>query len=268
MPYAAEFDDLRQEVRVSTASTIVFWPKLDGSGNVLASPTAGHCTVEIFGPAGEVVAASANITPTTVVDVSRFDIAVPAIATLGEDYFAKLTWRQSGGSVSHVETIYFDVCREPWGSSSVSLNSLQSLCPDIGDRLTRQGARVSQTREQRASTVAHQARVELGEWLRAAIADDGTRLGRDDGYLRPRLIKDKTRLHTVETKLALALVFGAELRSDEDGSIAAQHTRWLEAAKASFKALNPLKYDLDDDLDVDVEVRSVPRFIHVRRVQS
>jgi hypothetical protein len=280
--YAAELDDLRQEVRLNVATTIVFWPKVDGSGNVTASSNAGDNTVEIRKPSGEVEQASTNISPTAVASVgSRFDISVPAIATLGEDYHAVLTWRESGSSFARLEVIYFDVVREPWGPSSVSLNSMQSLVPDIGDRLNRQASRLSQTAEQRASVVGHQARIELGNWLRQAVTEDTQRMSSAvsdevlrsttlDAYLRPRLIKDKTRLHNIEVKLAVALAYGADMRADsEDGdAVAGLYEKWLEAAKTSFSAMGPLKYDLDDTLAVDTTIRDVGRFIPVSRVQS
>lgn len=277
MPYAAELDDLRQEVRLSVASTIVFWPKLDGTGNAVAAASGN--TVEILKPDGTTISGPSALSPTDVSGVSRFDLSIPAISELGEDYFAKVTWRENGTTFDRLETVYFDVCREPWGPSSVSLNSMQSLVPDIGDRITRQGARLSQTAVQRASVLGHQARVELGEWLRAAVSEDTARMSsvisstvlvpNYDAYLRPRLIKDKARLHTIEVKLAIALAYKADLRSESaDDAIHALYKHWLEAAKTSFRGMGSLKYDLDDSLVVDTKANEVGRYTPMRRVQS
>ena len=281
MVYAAEFDDLRQEVRLSTATTIIFWPKVDGSGNVTASPTSGDNTVEIRNPDGTVQTASANITPTVVASVgSRFDISIGSIGTLNEDYHAVLTWRVTSTTFDRLEVIYFDVVREPWGPSTVSLNSMQSLVPDIGDRITRQSARLSQTVEVRASTIAHQARIELGNWLRQAVSDDVTRMSnfisdqvlasQYDSYLRPRLIKDKTRLHNIEVKLAIALSYMADMRADaeEGDGLASLYDRWYKAAKESFAGMGPLKYDLDDNLTAETIISDAGKFINARRAQG
>lgn len=280
MVYAVELDDLRQEIRRNVATTIIFWPKIDGTGNVGASSVAGDNRIEIRNPDGSVQTSETNITQTPVGTVSRFDIAIGAIDQMDEDYHAVLTWRETGTTLARLEAIYFDVVREPWGPSSVSLNSLQSLSPDIVDRLTRQGNRVSQTPEARASVIAHQARIELANWIRQAVSEDVDRMSplisdtvitqSTDSYLRPRLIKDKTRLHSVEVKIAMALAYAADMRADaEEGDAVAQlRAHFLAEAKSSFSALGPLKYDLSDDLSVDTTVSEINRFIPVRRVQA
>ena len=281
MAYAAEWDDIRQELRASLAGTVIFWAKVDGTGNTTASSVAGDCTFEVFDCVGTSIQAVANITPTAVTGVgSRFDCAVSAISTIAEDYRLDLIWKVSGGA-KVLDRIYFDVVAEPWGRSTVSLNSIISLCPDLQDRITRQGARLSQTAEQRASTLGHLARVELSEMLRAQVLEDvprltpvmsATSLGRltPDGYLRPRLIKDRARLHAVETKLAIAICLRGDLRADVDegDGVHALYSAWMEQALASFKSMGPLRYDIDDSGTVDTKIKDVGRYYVQTRAQS
>lgn len=289
MAYSLETDDLRQEVRKDTASTVIWWPKVDGTGNVTASATAGHCSFEVYDPSGTVVQAVTNVTPTVVTSIgSRFDLSIPAIATMGEDYYALIYWRVTSETFVRTNTVFFDVVREVWGPSSVSLQILQTLQPDIGDRILRQGDRLTQTAIQRASSIGHLARVELGEWIRAAVAADVQRIASStssatttgglpqitDGYLRPRLIKDKSRLATVEAKLAVSIAYRSDARAGEDedesaaDAVAALAKDWLERARASFTAMGALRYDLDENLTADVLVTPATRYIPMTRVQS
>lgn len=291
MAYSLELDDLRQEVRKDTASTVIWWPKIDGAGNITASAVAGQCTYEIRDAANIVVQASANITPTVVTSIgSRFDFSIPAIATMAEDYFVLLTWQVAGETFVHTQTIFFDVVREVWGPSTVSLQVLQTLQPDIGDRILRQAARLSQTDKQRASSIGHLARVELGEWIRASVTADVARILSSisaprttttftrplitDGYLRPRLIKDKSRLSTVEAKLAVSIAYRSDARAGDDDdeapadAVAAMAKDWLEQARASFMAMGALRYDLDEDLTADTLITPATHFVNMRRVQS
>lgn len=284
MSYVPEFSDLRPEVRVGVASTLTFYPKAIGAGNVTASSVAGDCTATIYDPSGNVLSGPTQITPVAVSGLgSRFDIAVPAIGTMAEDYRVDVAWKVSGESLARLDALYFDVCREPWSTSSVTLSSLLSYVPDIADRLERQAAVLNQTVEQRAAVLGHQARVELGNWLRQTVAEDVGRLmprisakvtdvSAADGYLRPRLVKDRARLANVEVKLALAAAFAGDMRADdEDGQgdgVATLQSYWAAEAKSSYRAIGPMRYDIDDDGVVDTVARDVNRYTPSRRVQS
>lgn len=281
MTYAPELDDLRQEVRAATASTLYFWPKIDAAGNVAASATASDNTYEVRDPSGAVVQAATNAATSLHFGRTRLDLAIPAIATMAEDYFALISWREAATTFTYQERVYFDIVTEPWGPSSVSLSSLQSLVPDVADRLGRQGQRLGQDAAARASILGHSARIELGQWVRQAVTEDTSRMvpiisdqlvsqGDASSYLRPRLIKDKSRLHNVEVKLALHLAFVGDMRADSDDGdpVATLAAYWLDAAKQSFKSMTPLKYDLDDNGTVDTEIADVGRFVIQRRVQS
>ena len=128
MAYALE-SNLRPEVRRSTATTVQWWPKVDGTGNATASATAGHNYFIVYDPAGVEVQAQTNVSPTSVTGVgSRFDLSVPSISTMGEDYRIDLFWRVSGESLERLESIYFDVVREPWGPSTVSSTRACTVC--------------------------------------------------------------------------------------------------------------------------------------------
>lgn len=283
MTYSFEAtQDLRQEVRVDAAGTVVFYPKVDGVGNATAS---GTCTATIYKPDGALITGPTVIAPIAVSGVgSRFDVAVPAITDKQEDYYVVILW-QTADAGPYETTTYFDVVREPWGPSTTSLNTLQSLAPDLADRIGRQAARLGQTAAQRASVIGHQARIELGDWIRAAVSADigrmatvlsethmTSRLGpyNYDQYLRPRLIKDTARLATIEAKLAVSMAYRADQRAGDeadDGSdtVAQLAGQWFAAAKASFNAMGLLRYDIDDDGRVDTLLTSVSRFIVQRR---
>ena len=90
MSYIRELDDLPWEVRRSTAATLYYWPKVDGS-NVAVSATASHNQYEVLQPNGTVIQARGNATVDTVNGVSRLTISIPAITTLDERYHAHLT---------------------------------------------------------------------------------------------------------------------------------------------------------------------------------
>lgn len=280
MVYHPELDRLRREVRRNTATTLTFWPKLDATGNITASATASDNTFEVFDPGGVSIQASGNITVATVTDVgSRFDISIPSIDALREDYYVRMRYRQTGVATVYQETIYFDVVTEPWGPSQVSLNNLQDLVPTIGERINRQALAVSRTREQHASQLAFQARIQLDEWLRTKVGEDASTAGESiytsgvvplGRYIRPRLILNKERLHTIETKLTIAFVFRGDMQrdidSEEQGANLFEY--WLKDAETSFRGMGPLKYDWSDDLVVDEVKEDVGRVQHVRRVQA
>lgn len=280
MVYTPELIGLRREVRRSTVTTLTYWPKLEPTGNITASATASDNTYEVFDYGGVSIQASGNITVVAVTGVgSRFDLSIPSIATLAEDNFVRMRYRETGVATVYQQTIYFDVVTEPWGPSQVSLNSLQDLVPTIGDRINRQALSVGRTQEQHASQLAYQARVQLDEWLRGKISEDAAAAGANinvrgpslaDRYTRPRLILNKERLHTIEVRLALACAFRGDMQRDVDSEEQGANLfeYWRQEAETSFRGLGPLKYDWTDDQIVDVVKEDLGRVQHMRRVQA
>lgn len=280
MVYTPELEGLRREVRRNIATTLIYWPKLDATGNITASATASDNTYEVFDYGGTSIQASANIAVAAVASVgSRFDISIPAIDTLREDYFVRMRFRQTGVATVYQETFYFDVVTEPWGPSTVSLNNLQDLIPTIGDRINRQALAVGRTQEQHASSIAYHARVQLDEWLRSKIGEDASVAGQSINtsgvvpvgrYVRPRLILNKERLHTIEVKLTLAYVFRGDMQRDVESEEQSANLfeYWLKEAETAFRGMGPLKYDWSDDQVVDVVKEDIGRVQHMRRVQA
>jgi len=273
--FLAELDDARPEVRKDVAGTIAFYPKLDASGNVLASATSGHVHRTVYDNAGNVHAAQANVTPTTIVDAdgnySRIDLAIPAFDLLREDCYAVLVWRESGGSADRVETIYFDVVLQPWGRSTISLNDLQTHVSDIGDRITRQAARLSITKFELASLYGARAHNELYHRLRAQVSEDaGAALGDSDRITRPRLILDKRALHRVEGLIATSMVFESDMTSADPSlsDAAALYQHWAQRAHDAFRGLGPLRYDSSEDRAADITKPSFGRVVRLTRAQG
>jgi len=273
--FLAELDDARPEVRKDVAGTIAFYPKLDASGNVLASATAGHVHRTVYDSAGNVHAAQANVTPTTVSDTdgdySRIDLAVPAFDALEEDCYAVLVWREDGGSADRVETVYFDVVLQPWGRSTISLNDLQAAVADIGDRVTRQAARLSITKHELASLYGARAHNELYHRLRAQVSEDAAgSLGDSSRITRPRLILDKRALHRVEGLIAVSFVFESDMTSADPAlsDAAALYQHWGQRAHDAFRGLGPLRYDSSEDRAADSIKPSFGRTVRLTRAQG
>lgn len=279
MAYARELDMLRQEARLSTAATIVLWPRVDGA-NVQVSPTAGHCTFEVFDPGGTSIQGPTNIDGTLVDDVDRFDIAVNAIATLDEDYYVDVIWRETGTTIVRRDVVYFDVVRYPFGSPLVSLNHMLEERPDVGEILDRHGqilgyAAGDVARETAAAIYATKAHGELDAMIRGQVAVDAS----SDATVieawpiaskrtRPNLVLNRERLRRVEIKIAMREIFAADSRGtgDEDGSWLYRHYR--DEVQRAWSGVGPMKYDSDEDLAVDTVITDIGRVVSQRRVQG
>lgn len=277
MAYARELDSLRQELRLSTAGTIIHWARVDGI-NVQVSATAGHCTFEVFDPTGRSLQGPTNIDGTLVVDVDRFDIAVSAISALDEDYYVDILWRQASSSVTRRDVVYFDVVRYPWGQPLIGLNDLLEERPDIGEILDRHGQMLGYSAGDAAKTTAAgiyaaKAHVELDALIRAQVASESSTIGSiGAGYplivrTRPNLILNRERLRRVESKIAMREIYAADNRGSEDeGSWLYRH--YAEMAAAAWSSIGPLKYGATETLVPDTIVDNLGTVVRQRRAQG
>jgi len=279
MAYARELDSLRQELRQSVTGTIVHWPKVNGA-NVVGSAVAGEVTFQVYDSSGTSIQGPTNLTPTTVGDVSRFDVSVSAIATLDEDYSVKILWIESGGSTTYIDMVYFDVVLYPFGPPSVSLNDMLEERPDVQETLDRHGQLLGYTagdtaKETMAAIYAVRARVEMDAMLRAQVALDQANANASPAihpatqsrYTRPNLILNRERLNRLERKLAMKLVYEGDMAQLEGESMFL-YEHYKSAAESAWRGIGPLKYDAAEDLVVDSTLEDVGRVVYQTRAQG
>lgn len=263
--YVRELDELRQEVRQNVAGTISFWPKVAGTGNV----TATAASWEIYSPSGgsALATGSGTISAVGTPSISRIDIAVPAQATLDEDYQARITWRASGESADRFTVVMFDVVLVPWGPPTVSLNDLLEERAEIGAVLERLGRRFSPvlTEQEMAAIYAVRARVALDVKIRSRIEEDAAR-GSEQAR-RPHLILNQERLNRVERLLALAAIYQADMSNpdDEEDDSAAMFRHFTLEGDSAWASVGPLKYDRIEDLVADSVESGAGRIVRTRR---
>jgi len=280
MAYARELDSLRQELRLDTAGTIVFWPKLNGA-NVAVSAVGGECYFQIYDASGTSIQAQTNIDGTLVGDVDRFDIPADAISTLDEDYRADIFWTVASGSVVYRDAVFFDVVRYPYGPPSVSLNDLLEERPDVGEVLDRHGQLLGYTagdtaKETAAAIYAVRARVEIDALVRTQVTADAA-VGSARApvhpttgsvYTRPNLILNRERLNRVERKLAMRLVYEGDQTGGEDDEGNWLFLHYKRAAEYAWASVGPLKYDQSEDMVPDTVKDDIGRSVVQRRVQA
>lgn len=277
MGYQFEDDELRQELRQGVAKTVRIWPKYQGVGNVSAHATAN--TFEVFDGAGESLQGPTAIAPVAVTveygTISRFDVPVAAIGTLGEDLRIDLRWTYSG--VVQLTSVFFDVVLYPLGSPSVTLNDVLEERPDAGDILERMGDVLGLTnaKESMAAKFALRALVELDAKIRAHVADEFTLNASaslpvtPSPFTRPNLILNRERLNRVERKLTMKLLYAAEMKGpDDDSESSALYRYYKDESESAWASVGPLKYDRSEDQVVDRVVPEIGRVVHLRRVQG
>jgi hypothetical protein len=279
--YSKELDELRAEVRQSVASTLRWWPKIAGTGNVLASATAADNTYIIYDSSNTVVQASANATNTDVgTEYSYLTFSVPAIATLQEDCRVEILWKQRSASVQYRDVLFFDVVLYPFGHPSVSLNDLLEERPDCAELLDRLGVLLGHStgdsaKNGMAAVLAYRARVELEAKVRDAVAskqgEGGSYSSTDlpsvsDRYTRPRLILNRERLNRVERKLACMLMYAADMTAPEgEDESAALYRHYRLEAETAWKGIGPLRYDTSEDLVPDSTIVEISRVKQLAR---
>ena len=248
MVFAAELDDVRQQIRRGAAAAsnqVTFWPSIAGSGNVSISGTA---TYEIFKDSDSAIA-SGSMTETVVDSVSKLTVGVDAsdtaIYTLAENYALVVTWTNSG--VTYVSTVRFDCVLEPVTDLNVTLNDLIEEVADMAERLTRQGAAQAsgRTAEQVASLLAVKGWGDVRRWLKAT--------SEASGEIVPRLIVDREALRRVVVARAVARAYRAE-GGGLDSESRQLYEDWDDESQTRFRELGPLSYDSSSDRVVDSKI--------------
>lgn len=307
MTYSRENDELRREIApsASASESFTFWPKIDGV-NVLAmfvgdgSSGTVSPTYEVFTPAGVSIYSSGSLTPTDsgTPSVSQLSIAVsasliPSLASmtaLAEDYFIKISWRLRGDTTysrPRIDVIYFDVVLYPFGPPSVSLNDLLEERPDVGEVLDRMGqllgyASGATAQTSMAGVFATRARVELDALIRDAVGADAAAVAGGSytnttrirptpiqRFTRPNLILNRERLNRVERKLAMQLVYAADMTEPEGPEEAAGLFRHYKAeAERAWRGVGPLKYAEFESFVPDTTLTELSRVISLRRRQA
>jgi len=270
MTFFPELEESRPEVRKGVAGSIRFFAHDDAAGAV----DIGSASFEVFDSRGTSIQVSTVVSPTADANGtnSLLALSIPAISTLQEDGFVVLKWTRQGESADRVETIYFDVVLQTWGGSTVSINDLSQVRPDIGLVLDQQADRIGggQTRETLASIFGARAHGELYHWLRAQIsAEESSKLD-GSNITRPRLILDKRALHRVEVLIACSLVYEGDMTSTEaaESDAAALYQHFNDRAKSAFRSLGDLRYDSGEDRVADTIKPSFGRVLKLRRVQG
>lgn len=251
-------DDFKTfEVKRTVGGNLSFFPRVDGSGSVgITSATANvyRNTLSISSP-------TVSITPTIIQDVTASRLSVPIEAGLDyhHDYRVEVEWTVSGSGYVGYTTIPFEVCYQPWGDSTVSYDDMVAMS-ELSGQLTTIADERGKTVREVASQFAASAHADLDLWIRNKASDDG--------QLRARAILDRSRLHNIEVKLAIAKVWGFYMGGDPNTDQATLlHDRWLNDARSSFAALGDMRYDTNDDGTPDATVSGIGRNIRMRRVR-
>lgn len=248
MAFAAELDDVRQQIRQggdAASNIVVFWPSVAGTGNV---PVTGTPTYELRKDTTASIG-SGSVTVTDVDGISKITIGIDASDTsvfeLLENYSAIITWAHGGRT--YVSTVRFDCVLDPIGDLNVTLNDLIEEVVDMDERLTRQAAiqGTGRTAEQAASVYAVKAWGDVYRMLKAK--------SEAQGGLIPRLIVDREALRRVVVARACARVFRAE-GGGLDSESRQLFEDFSEEAILRFQEMGPLAYDSSEDGAVDSTV--------------
>jgi len=245
--FAAELDDVRQQIRQEGTTTIRFWPSVAGSGNVLITGTP---TFSILKDTTTAIS-TGNATATTVDGITKISISIDAsdktVWELRENYAAIITWAHGGET--HVSTVRFDCVLEPVTDLNITLNDFIEEVVDMDERLERQAAiqAAGRTAEQAASLLAVKAWGDVRRWLKANAESTG-------GFL-PRLIIDREGLRRVVIARAISRAYRAD-GGGPDSESYLLHEDWLIESQARFKELGPLAYDSNEDRIEDSTIGS------------
>lgn len=279
MTFAAEFDDLRPELRRDVADTISIWPKTDADGNV----TATSATYSVVAPDGTelVTETAATITAvgTAPDTVSRIDCAIPAQSVIDEGYQVRVKWSVSGG-VEQLTVVPFDVVAWPIGAT-VSLNDILQARPAAQNEIASLANQLGMTPEQYAALLGYRARVVLDERIRDLVVQSApsdakfqNRVAlhgwRGRVYLRGYAILDRRRLQRLQVMLALrelyqTLMTGSDAAEDPRRAL---FERYSAEADAAFRSLGRLEFDFSDDLVPDTKADAFDGSLVMQRVQS
>jgi hypothetical protein len=249
MTYESELDDVRQTIATGTSTgSVVFWPKVAGTGNVAIS---GSATYSLFKPgdaADAVPFATGTATATTVGAVTKLTITVNATSTtslpIDEYYRATIAWTYS--STPYVSNVFFDICRDPF-SPHVSLNDVVEEVSDMEVRCSAQAVRMEsgRTADQHASVLGVKAWNDVQTWIRQQAESKG--------YILPYAIVDHEAIRRVTVAKTVARIYRAEGGGPDSESWQLADW-WDKEAKARFEGLPPIRYDANQDSAMDSEL--------------
>lgn len=275
MPFTLERDDLRREVRAntSTGTLLYWWPKVDGVNVDLGLATPAFT---VHNPTGNEIASGVVSISAGGLGGSQGIIIVPTLTELGEDYTIRILWQYAGEE--YLDVLQFDVVLWPFSQPSISLADLMEERTDISDVLTRHAMLHGSTAQEMAGVYAIRARVELDALLRDQIASDARTNSRSpfvasgsvaSKYTRPRLILNRERLNRVERKLAMMLIYAAEMAApDSDDESAGMFRHYKAEADTAFRSIGPLKYAEVEALTPTAELEDLGRGVIMTRVQG
>lgn len=283
MPYFVENDDLRMEMRQSLTDEVYFFPKYNGV-NV---SVAGTPTWELYDPSGTLLD-SGSVTVTSVDDVDRLDITIQGtdIATRDENYSLRITWVGAiAGTPVVRDVVLFDVVAYPL-DTSVSLNDLLEERPDVGETLDRMGVALGyttgdgngQAQREMAGIFSRRALAELQSLIRNQVLRDQAEETKDFNSFRgevglratrPNLILNRRALNRPLRKLAMMLVYAADMSEPEGpDESAALYRHYKAEADMAWRSIGPLQYDYAEDLLPDTDLTDIGHVVTLRRVQG
>lgn len=274
MAYVKELDDLRREIRLGESSTVTFWPKIAGTGNVAID--AGTGTFTVHQPDGTQIQSSTAITESDQGGYDSLPCVVSAINTLDEGYQIRVTYDVN--SVTYRDIILADIVQWPYsygGHGSISLNDLLEERPDIERVLDRHAIKfASATTEVAASIYGYRARVHSDMLIRQRIrldsttAPDAESAGSLSGsrFTRPALILNRGQFNMFERYIALMLIFEADAKDPEEGTSEsdALYRHYLKRSSDTLSMLHT-EYDSGEDLEVDTVLTDAGRVATLRR---
>lgn len=278
MTYAKELDELRAEIKQNKAGSVFFIPKVLGVGNV--QPTSA--TYIVYDPQGVALQSSASATITELsspVYKVIASVSAGSTATLDTDYRVDFEWAYGGETYYY--TRYFDVVKYPFGPPSVSYTDMVEEKIVASKILERHGLALgfnsATAKTEMAAVYAYRARIELDRMLRDKIrtqveASSPTNTLRPGMYKlgRPHMILNRIEtLNTLERKLAMRLMFAADMTDREGtGASASDYRFYAEEVERVFRGIGPIDFDYNEDMVPDTTVESLARDVVMTRVQT
>ena len=241
------YDDLTQELRKDVAGTIYFHGKVDGE-----QVTVSSATFVVYDPGGAQIQGTTSATITTTSGASRINCAVSALAILDEDYRVEITWVEN--SNSHFDVVFFDVVLYPFGQPMITYSDIVGERADADDILTNLAPKLGlSTSSDAAGLYALKGHVALDGLIRTSVSDHNTGVGLGN-YTRPYLILNRERLRPTALYLTMREMYKADAKDfgeDVEESSAKAYQEYKSLAEAAWRAVGPLKFNIDDDLEAE-----------------
>ena len=266
MTFLYEQDDLRPQMALGAAGTIRVVPKIDGitvnAADIVSSTWA------VTTPANRPIA-SGTLSVVSLTQgartVAAFDVPVPAISDLDEDYLAKVDWATAARSGKEIVT--FDVVVSPL-PELVSLNDVvrhRSNAAQMFERIGRNQGEPSSSSAQEAAEAGVRSIAILG---RQEMMTRLRRRAHDEGKPYPAQILDRRELGRVEVLFTLRALFAALARDPQEGEdeASALYRHYTNQADMAFENMR-VAYHTSDDLGV-VGVTDFNQTFYLRREQA